>query len=48
MNEYTNYPAVIAHALADDEQIALRAFPSYDEAVAWLQAAPATETGSRE
>ena len=30
-------PAVIAHALAYDQQIPLRAFPSYDEAVAWLQ-----------
>lgn len=43
-----DYPAVIAQALASDEHIALQAFPSYDEAVAWLQAAPAAETGARE
>ena len=30
-------PAVIAHALADDHDIPLRAFTNYDEAVAWLQ-----------
>ena len=30
-------PAVIAHALADDEHIPLRAFTNYDEAVSWLQ-----------
>lgn len=35
-----DYPAVIAQALANDEHIALQVFPSYDEAVAWLQAAP--------
>lgn len=43
-----DYPAVIAQALADDEHIPLQVFPSYDEAVAWLQAAPAGEIGSRE
>jgi hypothetical protein len=32
-----DHPAVIAHALAHDQRIPLRAFPSYDEAVAWLQ-----------
>ena len=32
-----DYPAVIAQALASDEHIALQAFSSYDEAVAWLQ-----------
>ena len=31
-----DYPALIAEALADDEQLALRAFTSYDEAVSWL------------
>jgi hypothetical protein len=31
-------PAVIAHALADDENIPLRAFTSYDDALAWLRA----------
>ena len=30
-------PAVIAHALADAEDIPLRAFTTYDEAVAWLR-----------
>ena len=30
-------PAVIAEALAEDEQIPLRAFTSYAEAVQWLQ-----------
>lgn len=30
-------PAVIAHALATDEQIPLRAFTEYDDAVAWLR-----------
>ena len=29
-------PAVIAHALAEVEQIPLRAFTSYDDAIAWL------------
>ena len=43
-----DYPAVIAQALADDQRIALQVFPSYDEAVAWLQAAPAREAGSLE
>ena len=42
-----DYPAVVAQALADDEHIALQAFPSYEEAVAWLQAAPANSEGSR-
>lgn len=32
-----DYPAVIAEALAADEQIAIRAFSSYDDAVTWLQ-----------
>jgi hypothetical protein len=32
-----NNPAVIAHALADDQQIPLRTFPSYDDAMRWLQ-----------
>jgi len=31
-------PAVIAHALAEDEQMPLRAFDSYDDALAWLTA----------
>ena len=43
-----DYPAVIAQALADDQHIALQVFPSYEEAVAWLEGAPASETGSRE
>jgi hypothetical protein len=43
-----DYPAVIAQALADDQHIALQAFPSYDDAVAWLQAAAADKTGSPE
>jgi hypothetical protein len=30
-------PAVIAHALADAEDIPLQAFTSYDDAVAWLR-----------
>ena len=30
-------PAMMAAALADDEQIALRAFTSYDDAMAWLR-----------
>ena len=29
-------PAVIAHALAEVEHIALRAFTSYDDAISWL------------
>ena len=29
-------PAMIAHALAEDRHIPLRAFNSYDDAVAWL------------
>jgi hypothetical protein len=33
-----NDPALIAHALADAEQIPLRAFTSYDDAVKWLRA----------
>jgi len=43
-----DYPAVVAQALASDEHIALQAFPSYDEAVAWLQAAPSTGKRARE
>ncbi len=42
-----DYPAVVAQALASDEHIALQAFPSYDEAIAWLQAAPAPDKRSR-
>jgi hypothetical protein len=30
-------PAVIAHALADDEQIPLRAFTSYEDALEWVR-----------
>jgi hypothetical protein len=30
-------PAVIAHALADHEHLPLRAFTSYDDAVAWVR-----------
>jgi hypothetical protein len=30
-------PAVMAHALADNEHIPLRAFTSYDDAVSWLR-----------
>lgn len=30
-------PAVVAHALATDEQIPLRAFTAYEDAVAWLR-----------
>jgi hypothetical protein len=30
-------PAVIAHALADAEDIPLQAFTAYDDAVAWLR-----------
>jgi hypothetical protein len=40
-----DYPAVIAQALADDEHIALQVFSAYDEAVAWLQAAPVSDVG---
>ena len=29
-------PAMVAHALADDEHLPLRAFTSYDDAVQWL------------
>lgn len=29
-------PAMIAHALAEDRRLPLRAFTSYDDAVAWL------------
>ena len=43
-----DYPAVIAQALADDHHIALQVFPSYEEAVAWLRAAPAADAGVRE
>lgn len=31
-----NNPALVAHALAEHEQIPLRAFTSYDDALAWL------------
>ena len=31
-------PATVAEALAHDQRVALRAFTSYDEAVAWLHA----------
>lgn len=31
-----NAPAMIAHALAEDQRIPLRAFNSYDDALAWL------------
>ena len=30
-------PATVAHALAQSEDIPLRAFPSYDDAVSWLR-----------
>lgn len=30
-------PAMVAHALADDQRIPLRAFTSYDDAVTWLR-----------
>lgn len=30
-------PAVIAHALADDQHIPLRTFSSYDDAVRWVR-----------
>jgi hypothetical protein len=29
-------PAAVAHALAEDENMPLRAFTSYDDAVSWL------------
>jgi hypothetical protein len=29
--------ALVAHALADSQQLSIRAFSSYDEALAWLQ-----------
>ena len=32
-----DFPAVIAEALADEEQIPLRAFTLYDDAVKWLR-----------
>ena len=32
-------PAMMAAALADEEQIALRAFTSYEDAMAWLRGA---------
>ena len=32
-------PATVAEALAEDQRVALRAFRSYDEAVAWVQGA---------
>ena len=31
--------ALVAHALADAQELPMRAFNSYDEAMAWLQAA---------
>lgn len=31
-------PATVAHALAEDERLPLRAFSSYDDAVSWLNA----------
>jgi hypothetical protein len=34
-------PAMVAHALADHEHIPLRAFTSYDDAIAWIRAEPA-------
>ena len=30
-------PAVMAHALAEQEELALRAFNSYDDAIRWLR-----------
>ena len=30
-------PATVAEALAEDQRVALRAFTSYDEAVAWVR-----------
>ena len=42
-----DYPALVAQALAADEQIELRAFTSYDDAVAWLKAASATDSSPR-
>jgi hypothetical protein len=30
-------PAMVAHALADEADIALRAFTSYEDAVAWVR-----------
>ena len=32
-------PAIVAEALAQDQRVALRAFTSYDEAVAWVRGA---------
>ena len=29
-------PALVAHALAEDHRLPLRAFTSYEEAIAWL------------
>jgi hypothetical protein len=34
--------ALVAAALADAQQLPLRVFRAYDEAIAWLQGAPAT------
>ena len=31
-----NPPALVAHALAEDQRLPLRAFTSYEDAVAWL------------
>lgn len=36
----TDAPAMVAHALADDHDIALRAFTRYDDAVQWLRDGP--------
>ena len=33
-------PAIVAEALAQDQRVALRAFTSYDEAVAWVRSGP--------
>lgn len=33
----TDAPAMVAHALADDNDLQLRAFTQYDEAVQWLR-----------
>jgi hypothetical protein len=33
-------PAAVAHALAEDEHLPLRAFNSYEDALAWLAEAP--------
>ena len=33
-------PAIVAEALAQDQHVALRAFTSFDEAVAWVRGGP--------